>query len=58
MREILDTDGTHQWKVIQNVITPAAEEIGKQVVKSLMTKKINEYIKDEDLKIFTNNKKK
>lgn len=45
-------------RIIQNVVAPAAEEIGKQVVKSLMTKTLNEHIKDEDLKVFTNNKKK
>lgn len=45
-------------RVLQNVVVPAAEEMGKQVVKSLMTKTLNEYIKDEDLKVFTNNKKK
>ena len=45
-------------RAIKNVVVPAAEEMGKQVVKSLMTKMINEKIKDEDLKVFTNNKKK
>ena len=45
-------------RVVKNVIVPAAEEMGKQVVKSLMTKKINEFIHEEDLKVYTNNKKK
>ena len=45
-------------RALQNVVAPAAEEIGKQIVKSLMTKKINEFVSDDDLKVFTNNKKK
>lgn len=45
-------------RALTNVVAPAAEEMGKQVVKSLMTKMLNEHIKDEDLKVFTNNKKK
>lgn len=45
-------------RVLENVVVPAAEEMGKQVVKSIMTKLLNEHIKDEDLKVFTNNKKK
>ena len=45
-------------RALTNVVVPAAEEMGKQVVKSLMTKMLNEHIKDEDLKVFTNNKKK
>ena len=45
-------------RVVKNVVVPAAEEMGKQVVKSLMTKEINKYIDDDDLKVFTNNKKK
>ena len=45
-------------RVVKNVVVPAAEEMGKQIVKSLMTKKINEFIPEEDLKVYTNNKKK
>ena len=45
-------------RAVKNVVVPAAEEMGKQVVKSLMTKMLNEKIKDEDLRVFTNNKKK
>lgn len=45
-------------RVLNNVVVPAAEDMGKQVVKSILTKKINEVIDDEDLKVFTNNKKK
>lgn len=45
-------------RVLENVVVPAAEEMGKQVAKSIMTKLLNEHIKDEDLKVFTNNKKK
>lgn len=45
-------------RIAKNVVVPAAEEMGKQVVKSLMTKEINKYIDNDDLKVFTNNKKK
>lgn len=45
-------------RAVKNVVVPAAEEMGKQIVKSLMTKKINDFISDDELKVFTNNKKK
>lgn len=45
-------------RVVKNVITPAAEDMGKQIVKSILTNKINNFIDDEDLKVYTNNKKK
>lgn len=45
-------------RIVKNVVVPAAEEMGKQVVKSLMTKELNKYIDNDDLKVFTNNKKK
>lgn len=45
-------------RIVKNVVVPAAEEMGKQIVKSLMTKEINKYIDNDDLKVFTNNKKK
>ena len=45
-------------RVLSNVVVPAAEEMGKQVAKSIMTKLLNEHIKDESLKVFTNNNQK
>ena len=42
----------------KDVLQPAAEDIGRQVVKSLLTKVVNKTINDPDLKIHTNNKKK
>ena len=44
--------------VTNDVLKPAAIDIGKQVAKSLMTKGVNSLIKDESLKVYTNNKKK
>ena len=44
--------------VINDVFKPAAIDMGKQVTKSLMTKGVNSLIKDESLKVYTNNKKK
>ena len=45
-------------RVANNVLVPAAEDIGRQLVKSLLTKEVNKYIKNDELKIHTNNKKK
>lgn len=45
-------------KVSNDVIVPAATDMSKQVVKSLLTKAINKKINDPELKVFTNNKKK
>lgn len=45
-------------RTLKNVIAPAVEEMGKQVVKSILTQQLNKYIDDDDLKVFTNNKKK
>lgn len=45
-------------RLVKNVVVPAAEEMGRQVVKSLMTEGINKLIKDDELKVYTNNKKK
>lgn len=45
-------------RVLKNVVVPAAEDMGKQIVKSFLTSKINEFIDDDDLKVYTNNKKK
>lgn len=44
--------------VANDVLKPAAIDMGKQVAKSLMTKGVNSLIKDESLKVYTNNKKK
>lgn len=46
-------------KAVSNVIAPAAEDIGKQVVKSFMAKGVNDVLKlDGDMKVYANNKKK
>ena len=50
-KEFVDT-------VANDVLKPAAIDIGKQVAKSLMVKGVNSLIKDESLKVYTNNKKK
>lgn len=44
--------------VTNDVLKPAAIDIGKQVAKSLMVKGVNFLVKDESLKVYTNNKKK
>ena len=44
--------------VANDVLKPAAIDIGKQVAKSLMVKGVNSLVKDESLKVYTNNKKK
>ena len=44
--------------VTNDVLKPAAIDMGKQVAKSLMVKGVNSFIKDESLKVYTNNKKK
>ena len=44
--------------VKNDVLKPAAIDMGKQVAKSLITKGVNSLIKDESLKVYTNNKKK
>lgn len=44
--------------VTNDVLKPATIDMGKQVAKSLMTKGVNSLIKDESLKVYTNNKKK
>ena len=45
--------------VMKDMITPAAIDVGKQLSKSFMTKTINNTFKlDDDVKIYTNNKKK
>ena len=50
-KEFVDT-------VANDVLKPAAIDIGKQVAKSLMVKGVNSLVKDESLKVYTNNKKK
>ena len=51
-KEFVDT-------VANDVLKPAAIDIGKQVAKSLMTSAVNKALNlDGDLKVYTNNKKK
>lgn len=45
--------------MLKDIIAPAATDVGKQLVKSYMTKAVNDGLKLEDeYKIHTNNKKK
>lgn len=45
--------------VINDMITPAATDVGKQIIKSYMTKAVNDGLElDDEYKIYTNNKKK
>lgn len=46
-------------RVMNNVIVPAAEDLGKQVVKSFMAKGVNKALSlDGDSRVYANNKKK
>lgn len=46
-------------KMMEKVVEPAAEDVAKQLVKSGMTKAVNEILNlDEEFKVYTNNKKK
>lgn len=46
-------------KVVSDVITPAATDVGRQLFKSYLVKGVNEGLKlDDELKVYTNNKKK
>lgn len=46
-------------KMLKEVVEPAATDVARQVVKSYLVKATNEGLKlDEELKVFTNNKKK
>ena len=46
-------------RVMNNVIVPAAEDLGKQIVKSFMAKGINKALSlDGDSRVYANNKKK
>lgn len=45
-------------KVLKDMAVPVAEDVGKQLMKSVAVGVINTTIKDESLKLYTNNKKK
>ena len=46
-------------RIMNNIIVPAAEDIGKQVVKSIMVNGVNKALSLEgDSKVYANNKKK
>lgn len=46
-------------RVMNNVIVPAAEDLGKQIVKSFMAKGVNKALSLEgDSRVYANNKKK
>ena len=46
-------------RVMNNIIVPAAEDVGKQVVKSFMANSVNKALSLEgDSKVYANNKKK
>ena len=46
-------------RIMNNVIVPAAEDVGKQVVKSIMVNGVNKALSLEgDSKVYANNKKK
>lgn len=47
-------------RVVKNVVAPAAEEIGKQALKSVMADALNKHkpFSKEEYELFTNNKKK
>ena len=46
-------------RIIKNMVIPAAEDIGKQFIKSQMTKLVNEKLGlGEEYRVYTNNKKK
>ena len=45
--------------VMQTMIIPAATDVGRQAVKSMMVKAVNKKMNfDDELKVYTNNKKK
>lgn len=48
--------------IINDMVVPAATDLGKQATKSLMTKGLNDVLKkmdlDDEYKVYTNNKKK
>lgn len=46
-------------RVINNMILPAAEDVGKQLIKSQMTKLVNERLNlGEEYRVYTNNRRK
>lgn len=46
-------------RVINNMVIPAAEDVGRQLIKTQMTKIINQKLGlSDEYKIYTNNKKK
>ena len=46
-------------RIMNNIIVPAAEDVGKQVVKSIMANGVNKALSLEgDSKVYANNKKK
>ena len=46
-------------RIMNNIIVPAAEDVGKQVVKSIMVNGVNKALSLEgDSKVYANNKKK
>ena len=47
-------------RAVKNVVIPAAEEMGRQIVRSLIAEIGNKYMPErgEDLKLYPNNKKK
>ena len=45
--------------IVKEMIIPAATDVGKQAVKSMMVKAVNKKMNfDDELKVYTNNKKK
>lgn len=46
-------------RIMKNMVIPAAEDVGKQLIKSQMTKVVNKSLNlPDEYKIFTNNKRK
>lgn len=46
-------------RVMKNMVIPSAEDVGKQLIKSQMTKVVNKSLNlSDEYKIFTNNKRK
>lgn len=46
-------------RIMKNVVAPAAEDLGRQLVKSFLAKKINTGLKlNDEFKVYANNKRK
>lgn len=46
-------------RILHNMVLPAAEDVGKQLIKSMIVKGVNKKLNlHEDIKVYTNNKKK